>query len=144
MSSREPFDFQRGADRLPVAKFASLILQQAIADNADCIIFELDLEAHKEIKAEKEEAKVLLHDMKKFPTAFQIIFKFGEKDGKLAPANGYLFEPVTRVLLNAAEIPYWTKDEVSAELETSNPSTKWIIESKDLTQRIQLQRIRAT
>ncbi|MGB7748918.1 MAG: hypothetical protein WBN75_16700 [Verrucomicrobiia bacterium] len=137
-------DFKCSA-QLPVAKMAKLVLWQAIEGEADHIIFELDLQAHKEIKAEREDiTKAPLVDIKKFPKAFQITLKSGETEKKLSLANGYLFEPVMRVLFGAAEIPYWKKGEDSAELETANPSSKWMIESKDLTQRIQLQRIRAT
>jgi hypothetical protein len=144
MSQVLDFKSSSKASQLPVAKMANLLLCQAIEADADYIVFELDLEAHREIIAERENiADTHLADMKKFPTAFRITLKIGETEKKLSPANGYLFELVMRVLLNAVEIPYWKKDEISAELETVNPSSKWVIESKDLTQQIQLRRIRA-
>jgi hypothetical protein len=129
----------------PVVKMAKLLLTQAISADADFVLLELDWEAHKKIKAEREnKAKISHQNTERFPLAFQITLKSGEKERKLAPATGYLFEPVTRVLLNAAEIPYWTNGETSVELETCNPSSRWKIESKDLTQQIHLRRIRAT
>jgi hypothetical protein len=140
-------DFKSSSEesQIPVVKMAKLLLLQAINADADFVVFELDLEAHRKIKAEREDmAKINLQNKERFPTAFQITLKSGEKEKKLAPATDYLFEPVTRVFLNAAEIPYWTKGETSAELETCNSSSSWGIESKDLTQRIQLRRIRAT
>jgi hypothetical protein len=142
----QAFDLTTSRDdnQLPVAKMAKLLVRQAVEANADCVIFELELEAHKKITAEKAEPnKDPQAGAERFPGAFQIFLKIKEVEKQLPPAGGYLFEPVTRILLNAVEIPYWTKDEVSAKLETSNPSSKWIIESKNLTQRIQLRRIRA-
>jgi hypothetical protein len=59
-------------------------------------------------------------------------------------ASGELFGNVTRILLLAAGIPVWTKGEISAPLETINPASRWMLESKDLTRRVELRQIRAT
>jgi hypothetical protein len=146
VNSREPLSLKSETSTQPVPRFVVLILKKAIQDEADHVVFELDLDLHKKVKVKEEKmmAEGRIPDSDELPKAFQITFKIGGKEQKLSPSPGGLFEPVVRILLNAAGIPYWTQGETSAELETVNPYSKWVIESKDLTQRIQLRRIRAT
>ena len=114
----EPLKLRTGFDTLPTKKFTELILERAIEDKADKIIFELAQD-------------------------FQITRLTGAKESKSAPASANLYEVTIRILLTATEIQYWTKGEVSAPLETVNPISKWMLESKDLTKRVELRRIRA-
>jgi hypothetical protein len=135
----------------PLVKFVSLILARAIWDKVDLVIFELDQQLHAKGEIEHEQllskagAKITLDDfMKAFemiPKAFAITFKTGENKHKLAPAAGSLFDPAVRIILNAGEIPYWRKGEISGEFETEKPASKWRIESKDLTRSLELKRV---
>ncbi len=142
----QAIDFKGGSgviEDLPVVRFAKLILWQAIQDKADQVIFELEPEAHKAIQAEKELLTAArIFDSTRFPSAFRITYKIGDVGNELTPTKAVLFEPAMRVLLNAAEIPFWKKGDISAELVTANPDSKWLLESKDLTRRIELRRIR--
>jgi hypothetical protein len=151
--NRESNPWESDPAETPLINFVSLILAQAILDKVDTIIFELDQQLHAKAETEFEKmlseagTKVTAADFMKAseikPKAFAITFKTGEKKYDLAPAPGALFTPTVNVVLNAAAIPYWKKGEVSGEFETEKPSSKWRIESKDLTQRIQLRRIHA-
>ena len=132
-----------------------MFVNDAVFQNADAITFELDKELHLKVREEMKSLKQLLDngaqtvdryffELNKLPKAFGISFRIGEVQDPLPSANGELFGNVIRILLLAAGIPYWTKDEISAQIETINPASKWLIESKDLSCRVQLRRIRAT
>jgi len=131
--------------QIPTVILTKLMLRDAVNKEADYLIFELDLQLH--TKAEAEHDKMRKngdYSNYEFPEVFHITFKKDGNESKKPSAPSNLFDLIVRVLLNVVEVPYWKKGEISAELETGNPSSKWIIESKDLTQRIQLRRIRAT
>jgi hypothetical protein len=103
------------------------------------------LELHSKAEAEQDKMQSQGNfSQYEFPEVFHITLKKDGTESKMPSAPSNLFDPIARVLLNAVEVPYWKKDEISAELETSNPQSKWKIESKDSTRKIQLQRIRAT
>jgi hypothetical protein len=146
MKSREPLNLQGGTNLQPVPKCVALILTSAVQDNADIVILDLDVELHKKVEPDWERLmrEGRFENAEKLPHAFRIRFMMGEKKQELPPAPGSLFEPAVRILLNFAEIPYWKKKDISGELETINPYSKWAVESQDLAQKVQLRRIRAT
>ena len=143
MKTGDPIDLKSGEETQPIPKFVELIIALALDDKADSITFEFDPALWDKIKA--EEAKMTSEgidlDEIKFPDVFIITFKVGNEKRKLEPPPGSLFNPVVRIILNAAAIPYWTKGEVSGELVTVNPDSKWRLESNDLTKRFELQKI---
>jgi hypothetical protein len=126
----------------------------AFADRTDSIIFELDLELHAKEEAERVKQLEVLSaatkieqpasSLKTSTPAFTIKQMTGDKEYQFVPPPSHLFDPVVRVLLAAAEIPYWVKGRVSGELGTVNPDSRWQLESEDVTRRIHLKRIRAT
>jgi hypothetical protein len=79
----------------------------------------------------------------KLPNACEVIYIIGEKREQMAPLSGELFGNILNILLLASGVPPWTKGETSAPLETIQPTSKWMLESNDVTRRIHLQRIRA-
>jgi hypothetical protein len=65
-------------------------------------------------------------------------------DSAREPVNKLALSIITEILLVAAGVPPKANGEVSGAIETIKPASKWMLESKDLTRRIQLRRIRAT
>jgi hypothetical protein len=120
------------ANEAPVLRFVKLILFQAIHEKAEQILFELNQLPEKP-PVDAASTKT-----------FSITIKTGEKSFNLAPPPESLFDPAMRILLGAADIPYWTKREVSADIETRNPSTRWRLASSDVNRSIHLERIKNT
>jgi hypothetical protein len=152
--SNTPLNLKRDSPTDPTTKLTLQIIKDAVILNADAILLELDTELHLKVHEELESLRQLLEN--KSLTVDQFFFKIGQLpntfgvtytiNGVQDPTpsvSGELFGSVINILLLAVGIPYWTKDEISTPLETINPTSKWMIESKDLTQRIQLRRIRA-
>ena len=83
-------------------------------------------------------------EIDKLPTALRVIYIVNGVQETMPSVYGDLFEDIVRILQTIAGISPKTKGEVSGVIETIKPISKWMLESKDLTQRIQLQRIRAT
>lgn len=133
-------------DQPPIARFATLVLFQAITDKAEEVIFELKTEIDQETRSHYEEL-LKAGDPDKYAssalaagTSFTIAFRTGNKLHHLPFAPGRLFEPAMRIFLNAAEIPYWTRTPVSGEIQTQNPATKWALKSDNLSVCVRLLR----
>src|ERR1700685_4494211 len=77
------------------------------------------------------------------PNALKLTYIVNGVEEAMTPIRGCLFEDITEILLVAAGVPPKAKGEASGVIETIKPVSKWILESKDLTQQIQLRRIRA-
>jgi hypothetical protein len=82
-------------------------------------------------------------EISKLPTGLRVIFIVNGVQETMPSTCGELYEDIIRILQVAAGISPKTKGEVSGVIETIKPISKWMFESKDLTQRIQLRRIRA-
>ena len=80
----------------------------------------------------------------KLPTALGVIYVINGVQEATPSAHGDLFEDIIRILEDAAGISPKTKGEISGIIETINPISRWMLESKDLTQQIHLKRIRKT
>jgi hypothetical protein len=78
------------------------------------------------------------------PNAMKLTYNVNGVEEAMTPIRGCLFEDITEILLVAAGVPPKANGEVSGAIETIKPASKWMLESKDLTRRIQLRRIRAT
>jgi hypothetical protein len=129
----------------PVPRFVKMILCEAVVDKADEIVFALDLQLEDKFKAEKEQlfqqGKIDEAFLQNSPNTFSITLKSGGSQQNVIPCTGDLFEPFMRILLNAAEIPYWTKNRVSFEFETIHPASKWKFVSENLKSTAHLERI---
>jgi hypothetical protein len=139
----------------PIVKMTLQIIKDAVRLNADAILLELDMELH--LRTQKEygalvqlrDKKLLTHEQfffkfSRLPTAFNITYTIEGKPDPTPSANGELFENVVRIILLTTGIPPWTKGEIVTSFETIKPTSKWTFESKDLTRRAQLKRIRAS
>ena len=154
--NKTQLDLKPDATTEPMIRLALQIIKDAVVLNADEILLELDVDLHLKVHQEMEslmqlfyKKKLLTADefffkMDRLPNAFQISHSTNGIRDQKPSANGELFGNVTRILLLATEVPPWTKGEISAPLETINPVSKWMFESKDLTRQVQLRRIRAT
>ena len=153
--SNTPLNLKRDSTTDPTIKMTLQIIKDAIILKADAILLELDTELHLKVHEELESLRQLLENKSltvdqfffkigRLPNAFGVTYTINGVQHQCPSASGELFGSVINILLIAVGIPYWTKDEISTPLETINPASKWMLESKDLTQRIQLQRIRAT
>jgi hypothetical protein len=153
--SNTPLNLKPDLTAEPPIRMVLQIVKDAIVLNADTIFLELDMELHLKVQ---EETKSLLQSMQnkslsadefflkydRLQKAFGVAYAINGVQNQMTPANGELFGDITKTLLLAAGISNSTKGEISAEFETSNPPSKWRIESKELARKIQLQRIRAT
>ena len=144
-----PLPFDIGLDNLadfePLPRFVKIVLNGAAMDNADEVVFVLDLPIEDKFRAEREK---LLQQRRydeayslNAPNTFSISFKIAGTKKDLHPCAGDLFEPFMRILLNTVEIPYWTKKHVSSEFETIRPASKWKLVSEDLKSAVRLERI---
>lgn len=129
-----------------VTRFAKLILFQAINEKAEEIIFELKQGIDQETQSDYEEL-MKAGDPDKYAssalavgTSFTITFKTRDKQHHLPSAPGRLFEPATKIYLDAADIPNRTGTAVSGQIQTQNPVTKWAIKSDDLSTCVRLLR----
>ena len=157
----------------PINKMALCIIRDAIKLGVDGILLELDLELHSKFKKESEPIRKkyrrpsfyeaifkrrfkdyfcfgkptiekMFFELGQLPNALKVTYIINGVEENMPSTNGGLFEDVTQILLVAAGVPPKTSGEISGVIETIKPTSKWRLESKDLTQRIQLQRIRAT
>ena len=78
----------------------------------------------------------------KLPTTLRLIYIVNGVQEIMPSVHGGLFEDIVRILQVAAKISPKTTGEMSGVIETIKPVSKWMLESKDLTQQIQLKRIR--
>ena len=148
-------DLKFCASEAPTNKIMKLWIKAAIDRKVDFIVFELDCKVHEQEKTEREKffsseismdadgklKNAQLNSFEDLPKAFHIRLGIGNTEEELAPASGSLFGSTIRILLIAAEIPYWNKGKTSCDFETINPSAKWQLESEDLQQRVLLRRI---
>jgi hypothetical protein len=147
-----PLNLKTDSATAPIIRLTLQLIKDAIKLKAEAIRLELDMELHLKVHEEmkvinlnkSQTADELIFKITRLPNAFGITYTINGVQTPMPSANGELFGNVTRILLLAAGIPIWTKGEISAPLETIDPASKWMLESKDLTQRIQLRRIRAT
>jgi hypothetical protein len=150
-----PLNLKTDPATAPIIRLTLKIIENAIRRNADVILLELDMELHMKTREELITLKQSLQE--KSITKDQYFFKFGRlpdackviyviegKREQMPPIHGELFECVVRILLQACGMAPWTKGEISGPLETVNPASKWMLESKDLTHRVELRRIRTS
>lgn len=157
----------------PINKLALCIIKDAMKLYADGILLELDLELHSQFEKEskpirekyrrpnfyeaifkrrfkdyfcfgKPTIEKMFFELGQLPNALKVTYIINGVEENMPSANGGLFEDIIQILLVAAGVPPKTSGEVSAVIETIKPASKWRLESKDLTQRIELRRIRAT
>jgi hypothetical protein len=155
----------------PLNKLVLTIIKNAISVGADAILLELDLELHTKVEKASEAIRAkyrrpdfyeaifrrrfkdyfcygkstvekMFFELGQLPNALKVTHIINGVEEATPSARGSLFEDITQILLVTAGVPAKTTGEVSAVIETIKPVSKWIIESKDLTQRIQLKRIR--
>jgi hypothetical protein len=147
-----PLNLKPDSATAPTISLTLQLIKEAIKLKAEAIRLELDMElhlkVHEEMKAinqdKSQTVDELFFKISRLPKAFGVTFTINGVQNQMPSASGELFGNVTRILLLAVGIPVWTKGEISAQLETINPASKWILESKDLTRRIELRRIRKT
>ena len=142
----------------PVIRLTHMLIKDALMLRAEEILLELDVELHAKTH---EELKRLNEEMAKsgktlqiggefffklmhLPNAVGVTYTINGIPNQRPSMNGELFGNIVSILLQACGIAPWTKGNISAPLETINPASKWILESKDLTRLVQLRRIRAT
>jgi hypothetical protein len=153
--SNTPLNLKNDSTTDPTIKLTLSIIRSAVSLKADAILLELDTELHSKVHEELESLRQLLENKSltveqfffkadKLPNAFGVTYIINGVQDPAPSISGELFTSVINILLLAIGIPYWSKDKVSAQLETINPATKWMLESDDLTQRIQLRKIRTT
>jgi hypothetical protein len=149
----DPLNLKTDPATAPMIRLTLKIVEDAIRLNADVILLELDMELHMKAREELIALKQSLQEKSitkdqyffkfgRLPDAGEVIYVIGGKRKQMPPFHGELFECVVRILLQACGMAPWTKGEISGPLETVNPASKWILESKDLTRRIELRRIR--
>jgi hypothetical protein len=157
--SNTPLDLKPDSAPAPMIHLTHQLIKDAIKLKAEAIRLELDMELHLKVHAEmvKMHEEMMSHvkntpqiidehfsKLGRLPNAFGVIYTINGVENQMTPVNGELFGNVIRILLLAVGIPVWTKGEISAPLETINPASKWMLESKDLTRRVELRRIWAT
>jgi len=85
----------------------------------------------------------MFFELNQLSNALKVIHIINGIEQAMPSARGCLFEDITRTLLIAAGVPPKTTGKVSGMIETINPISKWRLESKDLTRRIELRKIQA-
>ena len=85
----------------------------------------------------------MFFELAQLPMALKVTYLIDGVQQTMPSFHGELFADVIRILQVAAGVSPKTSGEISAIIETVKPASKWMLESKDLTQRIQLRRIRA-
>ena len=86
---------------------------------------------HQLITASAERAELSLEDSQ--PKAeFQIRFWIQGQLHHMAQPPRHLFEPVIVILCNYASVAYYRKGALEGKIETSHPSSSWVLQSKDL------------
>lgn len=85
----------------------------------------------------------MFFELGQLPNALKLTCIINGAEETMTPIRGCLFEDIIQILLVAAGVTPKTSGEVSGVIETIKPVSKWMLESKDLTRRIQLRRIRA-
>jgi hypothetical protein len=86
----------------------------------------------------------MFFELDQLPNALKLTYIINGVEEAMRPISGWLFEDIIQILSVTAGIPPETNGEVSAVIETVKPTSKWKLESKDLTQRVELRRIRAS
>jgi hypothetical protein len=84
----------------------------------------------------------MFFEMGKIPRALKVIFVIKGIREVTPSVSSFLFEDMIHILQDAAGIPRKLQGEISGFIETVKPISKWLIESKDLTQYIHLKCIR--
>jgi hypothetical protein len=154
-----PLNLKPDSATAPMIRLTHQLIKDAIKLKAEAIRLELDMELHLKVQEEmqklhektmavvekrSEAVDEMLFKIGRLPNAFGVTYTINGVENQMTPANGELFGNVIRILLLAVGIPVWTKGEISAPLETINPASNWMLESKDLSRRVELRRIRAT
>jgi hypothetical protein len=165
-----PLNLAYDSARKPIDKLALQFIKDAIKLGADAIFLELDLELHVKVEKESEPIREkyrrpnfyeaifkgrfrdyfyygkpsiekMFFELGQLPNALEVTYVINGVEKDMLPAHGSLFEDITRILLAAAGVPPKTSGEVSAMIETMKPISKWRLESRDLTRRIELRRV---
>ena len=151
--SADPLNLKPDETTAPIIRLTLQIIGDAIKLKADAILLELDTELHREahgalkvLRQAQQEKSITIDrfffELARLPMACKLIYEIGGKQQEMAPLSGELFGNFINILLLATGIPPWTKGLISAPLETVKPTSKWMLESNDVTRRIQLRRIR--
>jgi hypothetical protein len=164
-------NLDRDSAKEPINELVLCIIKDAIKLGADGILLELDLELHSKFEKEskpirekyrrpnfyeaifkrrfkdyfcfgKPTIEKMFFELGQLPNALRVTYIINGVEKNMPSANGGLFGDITEILLVAAGVPPKTSGEISGVIETIKPTSKWIIESKDLTQRIALRKIR--
>lgn len=90
----------------------------------------------------KSNIEKMFFELGRLPMALKATYLIDGVQQTWPSFHSELFADVIRILQVAAGVSPKTSGEVSAIIETVKPASKWILESKDLTRRIQLRRIR--
>ena len=165
-------NLDRDSAKEPINKMALCIIRDAIKLGADGILLELDLELHSKFEKESKPIREkyrrpsfyesifkrrfkdyfcfgrpaiekMFFELGQLPNALKVTYIINGVEKNMPSANGGLLEDVTQILLAAAGVPPKTSGEISGVIETIKPTSKWKLESKDLTRRIALLKIRA-
>jgi hypothetical protein len=165
-------NLDRDSAKEPINKMVLCIIRDAIKLGADGILLEFDLELHAKFEKEskpirekyrrpnfyeaifkrrfkdffcfgKPTIEKMFFELGQLPNALRVSYIINGVEKNMPSANGGLFEDATQILLVAAGVPPKTSGEISGVIETIKPTSKWKLESKDLTQRIELRKIRA-
>jgi len=83
----------------------------------------------------------MFFELDQLPKALKVTYIINGVQEATPSVGGALFEDIIRILLTAAGVPPKANSEVSGAIETIKPVSKWMLESKDLTRRIELRRI---
>ncbi len=110
----------RAHDLQPVPRFVSLVIRQALDDGAQTIEFSLEDSFSDKGLRIKYSGKVPNYEM--------------------APMPGILFDPAVVVLCNYASVPYYAAGSVQGTLHTSQPDSRWRLESDNLRKHVVLEK----
>lgn len=109
-----------GHDLQPVPRFVSLVIRQALDDGAQRIEFSVE-----DPSSDK---------------GFRIRYSGKVSNHEMVPVPGSLFDPVVVVLCNYASVPYYAAGSVQGTLHTSQPDSRWRLESNNLKQHVVLEK----
>ena len=152
-------------------KLVLCIIKDAIKLGVDSILLEVDLELHLKVQKASEvihekykhpsffEAifksrfkdyfsfgrttiEKMFFELGQLPQVLRIIYSINGVQEAMPSACGNMFVDIVRILQSSGGIAPNTNREVSATIETVKPVSQWNLESKDLTQKIELKRIR--
>jgi hypothetical protein len=139
-----PLNLKPDSEVAPVIRLTHMLIKDALRLRAEEILLELDVELHAKthdelIKLNEEMAKTgktleiggeFFFKLTHLPKAVGVTYTINGIPNQQPRMNGELFGNIVSILLQACGIAPWTKSNISAQLETINPASKWIFESK--------------